>query len=293
MNQVAIIGLGNWGKKLLKAFNKLADVTICCTNGNKENIDWLNKNFPNTKHTTNFDEVVSNKNINAIVIATPINTHYDMAKKALLANKHVFVEKPLSTSITQAQELLKIAKEKNLILFTGNVFLYSDIFAYLEKLNNTSPFKKITWNWNKFGTFEESIFWNLTWHDILMSVKLMGKSINIELTTYDKDAVKIMLDFENNKKSIISVNRLAKNTEKTAIFIAHDKSYSWNNDSLFLFKGTTELEIVLKSTEPSLDTECKTFINLLDNESSKMEDDEIILETIRIVEALTRQSHGK
>jgi len=298
MNRVAIIGLGNWGKKLLATFNKIAYISVCCTTGNKENLDWLNSHFPTIKYTKNFEEVIHDGKIDAIIIATPIDTHYEITRKTLLANKHVFVEKPLSTSTEQAKELLKIAKERKRILFTGNLFLYNDIFTHLEKLNKTSPFEHIAWNWNKFGTFKENIFWNLAWHDILMSVKLMGKAIDVKLTSYDgytpdKDAVRILLDFENNKKSSISINRLSKSTEKSGLFITKDKSYAWSNGSLsFASKGSKELKVILQSATSALVVECKAFIDLLNNDSSKIDDDEIILETIRIIENLMRKTYG-
>src|SRR3989344_1410446 len=298
MDKVAIIGLGNWGKNLLTTFNDIADVSVSCTTGDQENLDWLNKNFPKIKHTANSDNIINNKTINAVVIATPIDTHYELAKKALTVGKHVFVEKPLSTNLEQAKELFELAKEKDLILFTGNVFLYNDIFSKIEKLNEKYPFDYIQFYWNKFGTFTENIFWNLAWHDITMIIKLMGKPTDIQLvSTYgfftNNDIVNITLSFSHSKSSTISINRMSNITNKNILFISKEKVFNWNNDFLYsLKKNLKEFKKIFEPTNHSLSIESRKFISLINKEESKINDAELILETIKTIGNLINQSHG-
>jgi len=96
MNELAIIGLGTWGRKLLSEFAKYNRIKICCTNGDKKNVEWLQRKFPEIKHTTNYQTILDDPKIIGIVIVTPIKTHYKLVKKALNAKKHVFVEKPFA-----------------------------------------------------------------------------------------------------------------------------------------------------------------------------------------------------
>ena len=116
MKQIGIIGMGKWGKNLIREFTNFAEISICVTTGNQENRKWIQKNFPKTKFSTNLNSILSDNNIDAVVIATPISTHYALIKKSLESGKHVFVEKPMAQTVTQINNLIKIAKKKELNL---------------------------------------------------------------------------------------------------------------------------------------------------------------------------------
>ena len=132
MKKIAIIGLGKWGRNLLREFSKISCVTKCHTRGNQKNISWLRKNYPKVVHTTSIRDILTDKNIDAVVISTPINSHFKIARNALEAGKHVFVEKPMTNTIVEAKQLLKIAKSKNLNLFVGHIFLHNEIFKKIK-----------------------------------------------------------------------------------------------------------------------------------------------------------------
>jgi len=114
MKKLGIIGIGNWGKNLIRDISKISCVKKCSSLGNPKNISWLKKKYPSIQHTCNLKEIFDDKEIDAVIIATPINTHYNLVKKALLSKKHVFVEKPISSTLSKAEELIKIAKKNNL-----------------------------------------------------------------------------------------------------------------------------------------------------------------------------------
>ena len=137
MKKIAIIGLGKWGKNLIRDVSKISCVKKCSSLGNSNNIKWLKKKYPSIQYTYNLKEIFADKEIDAVIIATPINTHYNLVKKALLAKKHVFVEKPLSSTLSNAEELIKIAKKqfdsKKTIQIILNCFLLlAPISALLE-----------------------------------------------------------------------------------------------------------------------------------------------------------------
>ena len=109
--KIAIVGIGRWGKNLIRDFSKLVQVKTCVTTGNRKNLAWLQQNYPDIIHTTDIHEILKDPSVDAIVIATPINSHFSIAKKALESKKHVFVEKPLTKTVGETQKLIKIAKK--------------------------------------------------------------------------------------------------------------------------------------------------------------------------------------
>ena len=105
LNKLGIIGIGDWGKNLVRDFSKISYIKKCTSSGKRENINWLKKNFPHIQYVNKSKEIFSDDEINAVIISTPIKTHYSLIKKALLSKKHVFVEKPISMNIIQANEV--------------------------------------------------------------------------------------------------------------------------------------------------------------------------------------------
>ena len=83
MKQIGIVGIGRWGKNLIREFSKLAQVKVCVTTGNQKNLKWLRQNYPEVTHTTDVYQILKDPGIDAVVIATPINSHFTLTKKAL------------------------------------------------------------------------------------------------------------------------------------------------------------------------------------------------------------------
>ena len=155
---MALVGVGRWGKNLLRVLNELCDVAYCC---NKSDIDaqgWVNQRYPHIECTFDYQEVLSNSSIDALIIATPINTHGSLARQALEADKHVFVEKPLSMSSAEATELVGSASERGLRLFVGHLFLFHPVLRRIKEATRSDPVDHARMSWAKFGTFKEDIF---------------------------------------------------------------------------------------------------------------------------------------
>jgi predicted dehydrogenase len=123
--RVGIIGLGYWGPKLARNLHSIPGVSMAmAADLNQERLDDLKKVYPDIALTQNYKDLL-NDSLDAVVIATPVYTHYTMAREALLAGKHVFVEKPLTSKVSHGEELLAIAQEKNLCLMVGHTFVYN------------------------------------------------------------------------------------------------------------------------------------------------------------------------
>jgi predicted dehydrogenase len=124
--RVAVVGLGYWGPNLVRNLHELpdAELSVVC-DMRQEALDAIARRYPAVATATSFDEVVADPAIDAIALATPVSTHYPLAAAALDAGKHVFIEKPLAASSEEAQELLELASQRDLVLMPGHTFLYS------------------------------------------------------------------------------------------------------------------------------------------------------------------------
>lgn len=123
--RVGIIGLGYWGPKLARNLHNLPGVSMAMASDlSQERLDDLRKVYPDIALTRDYKDLLSDS-LDAIVIATPVYTHHQLAREALLAGKHVFVEKPLTGNSAHGEELLSLAKERNLRLMVGHTFVYN------------------------------------------------------------------------------------------------------------------------------------------------------------------------
>jgi predicted dehydrogenase len=124
--RVAVVGLGYWGPNLVRNLFELpaAEVDVVC-DLRTDALEKIAKRYPSVRGTTSLGEVLEDPAIEAVVLATPIGTHFDLARSALDAGKHVLVEKPLADSVPGAAELVRLAEERGLVLAPGHTFVYS------------------------------------------------------------------------------------------------------------------------------------------------------------------------
>ena len=266
MNQIAIVGIGRWGKNLIREFSKLSKVKFCLTTGNKENLNWLKKNYPDVIPTTQISDILNDSTIDALVIATPIKTHYMLVKKTLESKKHVFVEKPLAKSTPEINDLIKIAKKNERTLFVGHIFLYNEIFKKLKHILKTEPIKHAIFQWKKLGTFDEDIFENLLSHDLSLNLILFGMPKKIQLIRKfglltPIDDFSLELHFTKTRKSEITIDRTAHYKKKTVMIRTKKNSYIWDDNELLKFDKMSEsYKKIFQTKNTPLYLECKEFI---------------------------------
>jgi len=124
--RVAVVGLGYWGPNLVRNLFELSDAEVALVCDQRpETIEPIAKRYPSVRGTTQFAEVLDDPYVDAVVIATPIGTHFELACASLEAGKHTLVEKPLADSVAKASELARLAAERDLVLMPGHTFLYS------------------------------------------------------------------------------------------------------------------------------------------------------------------------
>ena len=133
--RIAIVGLGYWGPNLLRNLHELpaADVAALC-DLEEDTLDAMQRRYPAIPTTTRFDDVLRDESIEAVAIATPVSSHFPLARAALEAGKHVFVEKPLAASSAEAERLVAIAESRKRVLMPGHTFLYSPPVDTIRRL---------------------------------------------------------------------------------------------------------------------------------------------------------------
>lgn len=123
---IGVVGLGYWGPNLVRALHDVcnAEVTWIC-DLDREAVDKIARRYPAARCTTDVEELLADDGVDAVAVATPVSTHFPLARRALEARKHVFVEKPLAASAADALELAALANATGLVLMPGHTFVYS------------------------------------------------------------------------------------------------------------------------------------------------------------------------
>jgi predicted dehydrogenase len=176
---VGLVGAGYWGQKLLPKF--LADPTcsvrsVCDIHcGHRENI---HKNFPNLVTTDSYEEILDDSEIAAVVLATPPATHFQLAKEAVEAGKHIWIEKPLALHLDEGHTLVKLAQEKKTVLFVDHTFLYDPAIRMLHDLiaaGDLGDVHHLFLQRTNLGRIkrDSNVWWNSAPHDISIMLYLL------------------------------------------------------------------------------------------------------------------------
>ncbi len=180
MFRVGIVGCGYWGSKHLRVFNELAETTVInVCDGDPERLEPLSRSYPLVYTTTDFEEFLAS-DIDAVVIATPASTHYQLAKRALLHHKSVLVEKPFTTDSAQALELIHLAEEEGLTLAVGHTFLYNAAVWKLKELlleGHIGTLQYVHCARLNFGLLQPdvNVLWDLAPHDVSILLYLLER----------------------------------------------------------------------------------------------------------------------
>lgn len=131
---LAQVGVGYWGKNLLRNFSRLPGARMIATFDHREQIrDETASDYPHVFHAASFDEMLARPGVEAVVIATDTPSHFDLARRALAENKHVFVEKPMTQTVEQAEELVGLAETNGCHLMVGHLLLYHPAYQYVQR----------------------------------------------------------------------------------------------------------------------------------------------------------------
>lgn len=176
--RVSVVGAGYWGKNLVRNYHSLGVLQSVCDVDSKS-LDLIRKEY-DILTTNDYQAVLSDPAVDAVVIAAPAAQHYDLAKRALRLGKHVFVEKPLALHIREGRELVDLAKAQANVLMVGHILEYHPAIVELNRLIREGGLGKIQYiyssrlNLGKLRT-EENILWSFAPHDISVILRILGE----------------------------------------------------------------------------------------------------------------------
>ncbi len=182
MTNVAIVGYGYWGPNLLRNYLEVPGVSVTWVCDRRpEALEKVRRRYPAQAVSGSYDEVLADPAVDAVVIATPISTHFDLAAAALRAGKHVFVEKPMTSSTADAEELVRLAGETGLTLMVGHTFVFSPPVRKLGELihdGSLGDIHFITSSRVNLGLHQKdvSVVWDLATHDLSILYYWLGES---------------------------------------------------------------------------------------------------------------------
>ncbi len=172
MAGIAIIGYGYWGPNLVRNFSGVSNSKVeWVIDLRTERLEIIKKQYPNIKTSASIDDALNDPAVTAVVVATPVQYHYALAKKALEKGKHVLIEKPMTQSSAEAEELVAISKEKGLVLMVDHTFLYTGAVRKIKDLIDSGEIGNIQYFDStriNLGLFQPDInvLWDLAPHDI-------------------------------------------------------------------------------------------------------------------------------
>ncbi|MBD3320410.1 MAG: oxidoreductase, partial [Chitinivibrionales bacterium] len=176
---VGLIGLGYWGKNLLRCLHELGVLHTAC-DLSPTVIAERSEAFPDAHYTSSMDELISSPDIQAVVISAPASAHYDITRQCLSAGKDVFVEKPLALTVAQGLDLVALAEQKEKIVMVGHILNYHPAVIKLKELVSSGELGKIQYIYsNRLNIgklrIEENILWSFAPHDISIILMLLGE----------------------------------------------------------------------------------------------------------------------
>lgn len=240
---VAVVGCGYWGPNLIRNFSALPDcrVKYVCDLDAKR-LAHMKRLYQGVETTREFDALIGDKELDAVAIATPVHLHYDLARKSLSAGKHTFIEKPMTQTSEQSNELVQIAAKRKLTLMVGHTFIYSAPVRRIREIISSGDIGEIQYVSSRrlnLGLFQKDInvAWDLAPHDIAIILYLLGKppiSVNCQgkahINKDIEDVTNMSLDFENGGFATIHSSWLDPNKIREMVIVGSKRMIVYNDN---------------------------------------------------------------
>jgi predicted dehydrogenase len=320
--RVGQAGLGYWGTNLARNFDELAELAWLC-DASPERLEQFGRRYPGARVTADFDELLGDDTLDAVVVATPVPTHFELAKRALEAGKHVFVEKPPTMRAAEMEELVRLAEAGGRVLMPGHLLLYHPGVRKLKELVDSGALGDVLCvygNRQNLGKIrkDENALWSLGVHDLSVILYLVGEEPsqavahgNAFLTQGVEDVVFCYLRFPSGKiahmhLSWLDPHKMRKLTvvgrEKMAVFddmelerkVTIYEKAPWEPAGIYGEWRTRTGDIFspkIANDEP-LRLECEHFLSLVENGPDGHAEARDGLTVVRALERLTESLRG-
>ena len=242
MIRFGVIGYGYWGPNVVRNLQGLegAQLVAVCDQ-NQAALKRVSGSYPGVRVTTDSDEIVTAPDIDVVAVITPVWTHFELAKKALLNGNHVFVEKPFTTTAAQAEELLDLAAKRNLQIMVDHTFLFTGSVRKIRELMDNGTLGKIYYYDStrvNLGLFQHDVdvLWDLAPHDLSIIDYLVGKPSEAVVATGEShtsnglvDVAYMTIYYPDNVIAHINVNWLSPVKVRMTLIGGEKKMIVWND----------------------------------------------------------------
>lgn len=318
--RIGVVGLGYWGPNLARNFDALegCDLTWLC-DASEPARTKLASTFPGVRATADLEDLLADPDLDAVVLATPVPTHADLAVRVLQAGKHCFVEKPLATTVLDAQRAVDAADASGRILMVGHLLEYHPAVTRLKELvdeDELGPLYYIYGNRVNLGQLraEENALWSLGAHDVSVVLHLIDEE-PVECSAHGKsyvrggveDVVFCYLRFPSGRVAHLHLSWLDPHKERRITVVGakrmatfddmliqgkltvYDKGFDEDTTSWgeYIARAGESFSPRISSAEP-LRLECEHFVECIRDGRNPRSDGRVGLRVVRVLEALQR-----
>jgi UDP-2-acetamido-3-amino-2,3-dideoxy-glucuronate N-acetyltransferase len=312
---VAVVGCGYWGKNLVRVFHALRALHMVCET-DKALLMELQRQYPDILASNSYQEVLSDPQVRAVVLATPAETHATLAREALQAGKDLFVEKPLALDYRQAKELVELVDKRGAILMVGHLLEYHPAVVQLQALVQNGELGALSYIYSNrlnLGKVrrEENILWSFAPHDIAVLLRLAG-DLPVEVSAFGgaylqpqiADVTLTALRFADGLRAHVFVSWLHPYKEQKLVVVGdkkmavfddvikdgklkiYDKRIEWVGEQPRP-KQVSETTLYLPEAEP-LRLECEHFVQCIDKRTQPRTDGASGLRVLQVLETAQR-----
>src|SRR5437870_499065 len=318
---VGVVGCGYWGPNLVRNFKGLPNCNLrAMCDVSEPRLKHLRSLYSDVEGLTDFEHLLNGMGLDAVVIATPVNHHYSLAKASLLAGKHTLIEKPMASSSAECEELIEIAERKGLVLMIDHTFLYSlpvQKIAEIVQAGDLGDIRYINCRRLNLGLFQKDInvAWDLAPHDISIILHILGEfptavncQGNAHITPKVEDVTNMSLSFPHKRfatiqsswleprkireMTIVGTRRMIvyddlRTREKIRIYdarVERPPHYDTFAEFQYSYHYGDSYIPYLHQEEP-LKLACQHFVDCIKTNSQPLTDGRRGLEMVRILEA--------
>ena len=319
--RVGAVGCGYWGPNLIRNLRQLpdCDLKVIC-DSSEQRLSHMRRLHPAVATTHRFEQLLEDAELDAVIIATPVRFHYEMAKACLSAGKHVFIEKPMARTVAEAEELVALADRQGLTLMVGHTFLFSPAVRRMKQIVEAGDIGEVQYISARrlnLGLFQKDInvAWDLAPHDLSILLHLLDQmpvSVSCQgsshVTRGIEDVTLMQLTFPKNRcafihnswldpkkvrqMTVVGSKRMivyddTEPLEKLKIYDARVEApphYDTFAEFTYSYHYGDAYVPCLKQEEP-LKLECQHFLDCIRGECAPLADGRRGLEVVRILEA--------
>lgn len=329
MINVGIIGYGYWGPNIVRNFSSVEGmrvVSIC--DKDERNLSRARKSYPNVTVSSDCGEILRSKDIDAVAVITPVSSHFNLAKKALENGKHIFVEKPFTATVQEAEELIELAEKKNLTIMVDHTFIFTGAVRKMKQIVDEKMLGDLYYYDSvrvNLGLFQPdvNVIWDLAPHDFsVMDYLIREKPIAVAASgkahiNGHEDTAYVTVHFSDRLIAHFNVNWLSPVKVRTTLIGGEKKMLVWNDLEADEKIKVYDKGVVVTSRESdyqqrvnyrsgdmfaprveqgeALKSESEYFVRCVTKNETPMNDGHAGLRVVKLLEACNRslKEHGR